>query len=224
MMEVYGLCKSLGGRPVVSDAAFTLPDGQWTGLFGPSGAGKTTLARMLCGVLRPDRGKVTLDGVPLWGQRGYDRRAGLAIQLVYQQPHAALDPCQRMEDGFRELISYHRLAPDRQSAAAMTAQALAQVDLEPDILRHLPHQISGGQAQRIALARCLLFRPQVLILDEATSMLDVSTQANVLALVRRSMAHGAVLAISHDRDLLRHVSDRFLLFDEYSHVKESLTL
>ena len=91
-----------------------------------------------------------------------------------------------------------------------------EVGLNMEILNHLPHQISGGEAQRIAIARCLLFKPKLLILDEATSMLDVSTQANVLALVRRVMKKhgGSVLLISHDRELVEYLCDRLYVFEQ----------
>ena len=100
---------------------------------------------------------------------------------------------------------------------------MAEVGLDMGILNHLPRQISGGEAQRVAIARCLLFKPRLLILDEATSMLDVSTQANVLALVRRVMEQGggSVLLISHDRELVDHLCDQIYIFDDH-HLKEEI--
>ena len=94
--------------------------------------------------------------------------------------------------------------------------------LDWEILNHLPRQISGGEAQRVAIARCLLLRPRLLILDEATSMLDVSTQANVLGLVRRAMgeAGGSILLISHDRALVERLCGRIYLFDEDGGLRE----
>lgn len=93
---------------------------------------------------------------------------------------------------------------------------MESVGLEPAILTRLPHQISGGEAQRVCIAKCMLFRPRLLILDEATSMLDVSTQANVIGMVRRKMqeANGSILLISHDRPLVDHLSDRIYIFDK----------
>ena len=92
---------------------------------------------------------------------------------------------------------------------------LDKVGLAPQILAHLPHQISGGEAQRVAIARCLLFRPKLLILDEATSMLDVSTQANVLGMIRRQMREngGGILLISHDEALVKSLCDQIYVFD-----------
>ena len=201
----------------------TIPDGSIIGIFGASGIGKSTLAKILCGVTAPDAGKIFLDGQLLVSEKSsYDRRRGLAIQMVYQQPYATLDPSQKIGAGLRELISYHRLAENKKAAEAMIADVLAQMQLPPKILAHLPRQISGGEAQRVALARCLLLRPKLLILDEATSMLDVSTQANLLALVKAQMIPngGSVLFISHDRALTDSYCDTVYAFDEDHQLKE----
>ena len=201
----------------------SVPGGRIVGVFGASGIGKSTLAKLLCGVLRPDAGTILLDGQTLVSDAApYDRRRGLQIQMVYQQPHASLDPSQKLGAGLRELISYHRLTKNRQETEKLIADILAQMQLPDKILAHLPRQISGGEAQRVALARCLLLRPKLLILDEATSMLDVSTQANLLALVKAQMVPGggAVLFISHDRALTEFYCDTVYEFDEDHQLKE----
>ena len=201
----------------------TIPDGSIIGMFGASGIGKSTLAKILCGVTAPDAGAVFLDGKLLVSQKeAYDRKRGLSIQMVYQQPYATLDPSQKIGAGLRELISYHHLAENKKAAEALIADVLTQMQLPPKILAHLPWQISGGEAQRVALARCLLLRPKLLILDEATSMLDVSTQANLLALVKAQMVSGggSVLFISHDRALTDFYCDTVYEFDETHQLKE----
>ena len=142
--------------------------------------------------------------------------------MVYQQPYATLDPSQKIGAGLRELISYHHLAENKKAAETLIADILVQMQLPTKILAHLPRQISGGEAQRVALARALLLSPKLLILDEATSMLDVSTQANLLALVRAQMVPngGAVLFISHDRALTDFYCDTVYAFDEDHRLKE----
>ena len=114
------------------------------------------------------------------------------------------------------------LAENKKAAETLIADILVQMQLPTKILAHLPRQISGGEAQRVALARCLLLRPKLLILDEATSMLDVSTQANLLALVRAQMipSGGSVLFISHDRALTDFYCDTVYAFDEDHRLKE----
>jgi peptide/nickel transport system ATP-binding protein len=216
VIEGRDLKKAFGSKLIFEHANFTVPDGQIVGVYGPSGIGKSTLAKLLCGVMRPDEGEILLDGELLVSaDQPYDRRRGLAIQMVYQQPYSSLDPSQKLMDGFRELIRYHGFAKTRAEEQALIEMLLEEVGLDTDILAHLPRQISGGEAQRIAIARCLLFRPRLLILDEATSMLDVSTQANVVALVRKVMAksRGSVLLISHDKALVDTLCDQIYVFD-----------
>ena len=223
MLEIKNCCKSFGNQKVLDDVSMTIPDGSIIGIFGASGIGKSTLAKILCGVTAPDAGAVFLDGKLLVSQKeAYDRKRGLAIQMVYQQPYATLDPSQKIGAGLRELISYHRLTKNRQETEKLIADILAQMQLPAKILAHLPRQISGGEAQRVALARCLLLSPKLLILDEATSMLDVSTQANLLALVKAQMLPngGSVLFISHDRALTDFYCDTVYEFDETHQLKE----
>lgn len=223
MLELQNCCKAFGSQTVLQNVSLNIPAGSIIGVSGASGIGKSTLAKILCGVTAPDAGAVFLDGKLLVSQKeAYDRKRGLAIQMVYQQPYATLDPAQKIGAGLRELISYHRLTKNRQETEKLIADILAQMQLPPKILAHLPRQISGGEAQRVALARCLLLRPKLLILDEATSMLDVSTQANLLALVKAQMLPngGSVLFISHDRALTDFYCDVVYAFDEDRRLKE----
>lgn len=216
MIEAAHLRKAFRKKKVLEDVSFTIQEGETVGLYGESGIGKSTVAKLLTGVCRPDGGEILLSGKLLVSSdTPYDRKSGLAIQMVFQQPDAALDPRQRISDGLSELIRYHKLAETKEEEKELTQKAVGSVGLEPAILTRLPHQISGGEAQRVCIAKCMLFRPRLLILDEATSMLDVSTQANVLAMVRESMREtgGSILLISHDRPLVEHLSDRIYMFE-----------
>ena len=223
MLEINNCCKSFGSQTVLQNVSLNIPAGSIIGMFGASGIGKSTLAKILCGVTKPDKGEAFLDGQLLVSEKSnYDRRRGLSIQMVYQQPYASFDPSQKIGAGLRELISYHRLTKNRQETKTLIADILAQMQLSTKILAHLPRQISGGEAQRVALARALLLSPKLLILDEATSMLDVSTQANLLALVKAQMipSGGSVLFISHDRALTDFYCDTVYAFDEDHRLKE----
>ena len=218
MIRAEKLRKSFGEKTVLNEASFFIPEGQCIGIYGASGIGKSTVAKIICGVLRPDGGTVYLDEKPLFSnEMPYDRKRGLTIQMVYQQPYSALDFNQKIIRGFYEIIQYHCFAKDKQSAAALVRELTAQVGLDMEILNHLPHQISGGEAQRISIAKALLFKPRLLILDEATSMLDVSTQANVLGMIRRVMNRtgGSILLISHDAELVNYLCDKTYLFNNY---------
>ena len=223
MLEIKNCRKAFGNQMVLRDVSMTISDGSIIGVSGASGIGKSTLAKILCGVTAPDAGEVFLDGQLLVSDKSsYDRRRGLAIQMVYQQPYATLDPSQKIGAGLQELISYHHLAENKKAAETLIADILTQMQLPSKILAHLPRQISGGEAQRVALARALLLSPKLLILDEATSMLDVSTQANLLALVKAQMlpSGGTVLFISHDRALTDSYCDTVYAFDEDHQLKE----
>ena len=222
MIALQNIDKSFNGEHILQNVSLEIPDNQICGVFGKSGIGKSTLAKILCGVCPPDAGRILLDNRCLVSNdRPYDRRLGISIQMVYQQPYATLDPRQKIGSGFRELIRYHRFAP-KGKEQALTEEILTKVGLEPQILAHLPHQISGGEAQRVAIARCLLFQPRLLILDEASSMLDVSTQANVLGVVRRLMHAngGSILLISHDEGLVNSICDQIYVFENKSKTQE----
>ena len=216
MIEGLHLDKSFRGNRVLEDVSFTIGEGETVGLYGESGIGKSTVAKLLTGIYRPDGGEILLMGKRLVSaDTPYDRARGIVIQQVFQQPDATLDPRQRVSDGLTELIRYHKLAKNRDEERELVAQAADGVGLDSAVLSRLPHQISGGEAQRVCIAKCMLFRPRLLILDEATSMLDVSTQANVIGMVRRRMkeSNGSILLISHDRPLVEHLSDRIYTFE-----------
>ncbi len=184
-------------RPwVLAGVDLGLGPGEVVGLCGPSGGGKSTLGRLLAGHLRPDRGRVTVDGtVPR------ARRAPHPVQLVLQQPERAMDP--------RWTV--------RQVLAATGAgdAAIAGLDerlVVPSWLDRYPHEISGGELQRVNLARALLARPRYLVADEISASLDAVTQARIWALLLEHCREAGigVLAIAHDRPLLETVAGRVL--------------
>lgn len=190
MINVCGIKKSFGKKNVLCDATLEIPNNEIVGLYGNSGSGKSTLAKIICNLIKAD------DGVIM------PKR--LNVQMVYQQPYAILDPSQRVIDGVKELIKYHKICSKNQTKITIDKMCKS-IELKKDILNHYPHQISGGEAQRIAIGKALLLKPDLLILDEATSMLDVSTQANIIALIRRELAKsiGSILMISHDKELIK---------------------
>lgn len=222
-VKVENLKMSFGDQLIFENVSFEIPENSIVGIYGKSGIGKSTLAKILCGIYPPKAGEIYLgDRLLCSRDTPYDRKRGLQIQMVYQQPYSSLDYNQKLRNGFYELIQYHKFAPNRCAADARIGELMAEVGLDEGILNHLPYQISGGEAQRIAIARCLLFKPKLLILDEATSMLDVSTQANVIALVRRVMEKtgGSVMLISHDAQLVSCLCDQIYIFDKFHLTKE----
>ena len=197
MISMEQIDKAFDGKQVLQNVTLDIPDGQICGIFGKSGIGKSTLAKVLCGICPPDGGRILLDGQCLVSQNTpYDRKLGLSIQMVYQQPYATLDPHQKIGSGFKELIRYHGFSP-KGKERALTEDVLVKVGLEPQILAHLPHQISGGEAQRVAIARCLLFRPKLLILDEATSALDSISETHIKNALAKLMKGRTVFIVAH---------------------------
>jgi peptide/nickel transport system ATP-binding protein len=207
-LDVQDLEIRLGqyGADVVSDISFTVPAGEVLGLVGESGSGKTTVALALLGHARRGvsitGGSVRLDGVDLLTLSPGDLRAvrGVKVAYVPQDPAAALDPALRVGTQLNEALQVHPRAVD--DVPGRVAEVLAEVrlDASPAMLRRYPHQLSGGQQQRVALAMAFSCRPSLIVLDEPTTGLDVSTQRHVLDTVRslcRSYGVAAVY-VSHD--------------------------
>lgn len=202
IFEAKDLQKSFDGKTILGGASFCVGEGEIVGIYGGSGLGKSTIAKIIAGVLPADGGSWT--------------DLGLQLQMIYQQPYGALDPRQTVGQSFSELIRYHKMAEGRENIRNLTLESLAQVNLGPEILDHKPSRISGGEAQRVSIARALLFAPKLLILDEATSMLDVLTQAEVLGLVKKTITDrgGGVLFISHDAELVDYICSRVYLLEK----------
>jgi oligopeptide/dipeptide ABC transporter ATP-binding protein len=200
-----------GSGQVTALAGVTLDvsKGETLGVVGESGCGKTTLARLLLRLEEPTSGKVELDGVDLTGLRGHQLRAmRRRIQMVLQDPYASLNPRLTVAEALIEVVRVHRLAIGRERERV--AELLDQVGMSPAYGGRYPHEISGGQRQRVGIARALAVEPQVLVLDEPVSALDVSVRAEIMnLLVRLRAALGLTYVfISHDIAMVRHISDR----------------
>ncbi len=189
--------------------------GEAVGLVGPSGAGKSTLARMILGLEPPDSGRVRLFGVDLGAVSGSDRRAVLRrVGVVFQDPYAALSPSLTVLDIVLEPLLVHR--SPMTSARTRAIEALEAVGLaDPRFRRRLPDQLSGGERQRAGLARAIALRPELLIADEPTSMLDASRQLEFVELVRdlRSRYGLTLLFVTHDLALAAAACDRLVVLD-----------
>jgi peptide/nickel transport system ATP-binding protein len=197
----------------VTDVSFSVDAGECVALVGPSGCGKTTLARMIVGLDSTSAGQMRLDGT---AYRGRDLppllRAGLS--LVFQDPFSSFDPRMRIEQSLAEPL--HLLGPMPRSERDMRlGEAIEDVGMEAAMLARFPHEFSGGQRQRLAIARALVTRPRLLVLDEPVSALDVSVRGEVLGLLGRLRAgHGlSYLIISHDLDMVAAMADRVLVME-----------
>ncbi len=215
ILRVRGLVKEFaapGGRAVHAVAGVDLDvrEGEVHALVGESGSGKTTLARCVLGLLDATAGEIAFDGTNVRRARGAELRAlRPRMQVVFQDPIGSLDPRMSVLDLVAEPIRAHRHLPGREIGPAVV-ELLEQVGLGRGHLDRRPHEMSGGQCQRVAIARALALRPRLLVLDEPTSSLDVSVQAQILNLLLELRAsHGLTyLLISHDLGVVRHVSDR----------------
>ncbi|MEV6709886.1 ABC transporter ATP-binding protein [Micromonospora wenchangensis] len=190
----------------VDQVSLRIAAGESVAVVGESGSGKTTLAMAATGLGPRGRGDIRLLGHSLAAvSRTQLRRLRPEVQVVFQDPHGSLDPRQSVRSGLRELRA---LQPERTSWID-DADLLGRVRLAPDLLDRYPHQLSGGQAQRVCIARALLMRPRLIVADEPTSGLDVSVQADVLALLRqiRATTGAALLMISHDLAVVRSLCD-----------------
>jgi oligopeptide/dipeptide ABC transporter ATP-binding protein len=200
----------LARRPVqaVTDVSLSIARGEAVGLVGESGSGKSTVGRLLLGLLRPSAGRVTLDGADLRPTRQTRRR----MQLVFQDPYSSLDPRRRVGAQIADGLAIHDLVPSS-ARPARIAELLDQVGLPPNHADRFPHEFSGGQRQRIGIARALATAPEFLVADEPVSALDVSVQAQILALLAdlRTRLGLGMLFISHDLHVVRSLCDRVIV-------------
>ncbi|TZG26105.1 ATP-binding cassette domain-containing protein [Sphingomonas montanisoli] len=204
-----------GRVTAVDDAALTIAEGEALALVGRSGSGKSTLGRAIARLGPIDAGAVRFAGAPLPDRKAMRPADRAALQPVFQDPIASLDPLWRVADVIAEPL--RNLQPDLDAAAvaAKVAAALAEVDLDPALADRRPAALSGGQAQRIAIARALIASPKMLLLDEATSALDTLVAGTVLDLLGRlQRTRGlSILMITHDLAVARRLCHRVAVID-----------
>jgi peptide/nickel transport system ATP-binding protein len=195
----------------VSNVSFDLKRGETLGLVGESGCGKSTLARAVLQLLRPRSGKVVFDGTDLVRERGERlRRLRRRVQIIFQEPIASLNPRRRIGDIVGEALVIAGVT-DRSEREKRVRDILRAVGLDPElVMRRRPHEFSGGQCQRISIARALVLEPELIICDEPVSALDVSIRAQILNLLEDMKArYGLTLIfIAHDLAVVKAVSDR----------------
>lgn len=201
------LLKALDG------ATFTLEKGRTLAVVGESGCGKSTLARLVTMIEPPTSGELKIKGVDIVGSdRATRRKLKSKVQIVFQDPYGSLNPRQKIGHALEEplLVNTTMTKSERRSAAS---DMMELVGLRPEQYDRYPHMFSGGQRQRIAVARALMLNPEILVLDEPVSALDVSIQAQILNLiadlqVRLNLAY---LFISHDLSVVKHIADEVMV-------------
>ncbi len=210
MLEIRNLAKSfpvrnafgrqIGEVRAVDDVSFSIEKGRVYGLAGESGSGKSTIARMIMGLEKPDAGEILIDGV---GLAKTGRHHSRHVQMVFQNPGSSLNPRRTVGQSVAVPLDAHGFAGNRRQRIS---ELLEMVQLPANFAERYPHELSGGQKQRVAIARALAVEPKLLVLDEPTSALDVSVQARVIDLLtdlarRMDLTY---LFISHDLSLMRN--------------------
>jgi peptide/nickel transport system ATP-binding protein len=209
--------KSRGWTKAVDDVSFDLYPGETLGLVGESGCGKTTLARTILRLIEPKEGEILFLGRDLLRLSKEElRHLRRRFQIIFQDPYSSLNPRMALAETLSEPLEIHSLLPSRRLRMERVLEILEKVGLPSTYLSRYPHEFSGGERQRIAIARVLVLQPDLLILDEAVSALDVSVQARILNLLNRLKRemHLTYLFISHDLALVKFMSERMAVMKE----------
>jgi oligopeptide transport system ATP-binding protein len=219
-LEVHFAVKfpGLGGRvahlKALDGISFALAPGETLGIVGESGCGKSTLARAILGLVRPAAGDVVFLSRPIHGLDAKGMRPlRRDMQMVFQDPLAALDPRMSVGELIGEPLDTFMPSLSGSESKTRVQEAMAHVGLSPLLMNRYPHELSGGQCQRVGIARAVILRPKLLVCDEPVSALDVSIQAQIVNLLRRLQRELglALILITHDLSVLRHISDRILV-------------
>lgn len=214
LIEVRGLRVEFDGRAAVDDVAFEIAPGEVLGLVGESGSGKSTLARALLRLVPVTRGTVSFCGADLLGCTGRAlRRLRRDLQIIFQDPLASLDPRMSVGEILAEPLEIFEPALGARERRTRIGEMLERVGLQTSAAGRYPHEFSGGQCQRIGIARAMMPRPKLLVCDEPVSSLDVSIQGQIVNLLSDLQRDSgtALLFISHNLAVVRHLSERVMV-------------
>jgi peptide/nickel transport system ATP-binding protein len=211
-------------KQAVKDASISVDRGEIVGLVGESGCGKSTLGRIAVKLLAPSSGRIVLDGADVTDMPEKEfRKLRSHVQIIFQHPETALDPQYTLLESIQE--SFNRIGIPEVKQQGLLKSISEEVNLPLDIVDRHPNQVSGGEIQRAVLTRVFAFKPRYLILDEPTSMLDVSVQAHILQLLKRKATQDNVgmLLISHDLEVIQAMCNRVSVMKEGMILEEGET-
>ena len=209
-----GLFGKLRTMTAVSEISLDVPRAQVTGIVGESGCGKSTLARLALRLIDASSGSVLFDGVDLASLSAPAlRKQRQRMQMVFQDPYSSINPRYTIHNALLEPLKVQNIAFNASDETKTVRELMTMVGLNPDLATSYPHQLSGGQKQRVGIARALALKPSLLVLDEPTASLDVSIQAQIIALLEKLRVELGLtyLFISHDLSLVRYFCNRIVV-------------
>lgn len=198
----------------VSEMSFDLAPGECLGVVGESGSGKSTLARAIVGTVPTSQGNIMFEGADLANMDARQRRVHRRdVQMIFQDPLAALNPRMTVGEIIAEPLITHEPSTPRDEVKARVRELMERVGLLPNLINRYPHEFSGGQCQRIGIARALILKPKLVICDEPVSALDVSVQAQVVNLLMELQKdlNLSMIFIAHDLSVVKHISDQIIV-------------
>jgi oligopeptide transport system ATP-binding protein len=214
LLEVRNLCVNFGAFAALAEVGFAVSAGETVGLVGESGSGKSTLARAILRLIPAARGSVLWSGTDLLScDAAFLRRQRRDLQMIFQDPLASLDPRMTVGGALAEPLEIFEPELRSQDRRRRIERMLQRVGLAPEAADRYPHEFSGGQCQRIGIARAMMLRPRLLVCDEPVSSLDVSIQGQIVNLLMDLQQEfgTAMIFISHNLAVVRHISHRILV-------------
>ena len=201
----------------VTDVSFHLEKGEVLALVGESGCGKTTISKIIIRLLKPDAGQVLFDGRDIWSFRESQFRSQRThIQMITQNPFSGFDPSMKLERQLSEGLREHNTDRNGLSMHGYLTEIIEECGLQEEHLKRYPYELSGGQLQRMAIARAVAVKPRILIADEVISALDVPLQSKILELLMRlkNTFQLGILFITHDLAVVRQIADRIIVMKD----------